>query len=887
MSFSDTGVIAGDWNPSTGVLTLAGADTVANYQAALRGVSYSNTSDDPVTDTRTIEISVTDAGQVTSEIVQRTLQVGAVNDEPAGADKTITTLEDSSYVFAVGDFGFSDSLDNHSLNALVISSVPDSGFLLLDSTPLFTGDRVSIADIESGRLIYMSASDVNGPNAAGFDFQVQDDGGTINSGIDTDTTANRITIDLTSVNDAPAGNDTLLTGLEDTDITLGLSDFGYSDTDANNFEAVIIDSIPAGGQLLLAGASIAVGDVVQVDDIVAGNLVYQPDTNFYGAVDFEFRVRDDGGILHGGTDTSVIANTAEIDIAQVSDSPIGGNNVIAVTEDIQHTFALSEFPFTDVEGDLLAGITINSLPESGTLFLSGSPVVAGDFIPATQIDTGDFVYVPTSDSASFDFQVSDNGSTSNGGMTTDVNVSRIDFDFISINDAPQIVTSTASVDEGAELIITEEFLSAIDPDDQSQALTFTLQNLPLNGTLNVSGTELNTGDSFSLADIFASRVSYEHDGSETSSDSIDFSLADGGEDGALPALGQLPLLIREVIDQAPQIDNDELVLEVGGEFDSVAGDLLVSGDNVLGGDLLPQNPGFTLEIETEPEQGTLTLLPNGAFVYEHNGSLILQDQFSYRITNDDGVFTIATVDILIEPPFAAAAAVPEISPNLNPAPAVENVDSSEDSNELEVETVEEEPEMEEESEMALVGESSIPEFDASAAAVFEGEEDNLLRELGVSNAGFENNTSQAIRTELLLAALEVVQHNSLQSSEFENVGTNLQLQRIDVEFVASEEKRVGITNSNFLRALKQVDSDLQEAESEDTLKIQISSEAVFGVSISATAGILAWALRGGALLASVMAATPIWSAIDPVRVFNANEAKKGDAEASEVEKIFD
>ena len=89
--------------------------------------------------------------------------------------------------------------------------------------------------------------------------------------------------------------------------------------------------------------------------------------------------------------------------------------------------------------------------------------------------------------------------------------------------------------------------------------------------MNVSGTELNTGDSFSLADIFASRVSYEHDGSETSSDSIDFSLADGGEDGALPALGQLPLLIREVIDQAPQIDNDELVLEVGGEFDSVAG----------------------------------------------------------------------------------------------------------------------------------------------------------------------------------------------------------------------------------------------------------------------------------------------------------------------------
>jgi len=73
----------------------------------------------------------------------------------------------------------------------------------------------------------------------------------------------------------------------------------------------------------------------------------------------------------------------------------------------------------------------------------------------------------------------------------------------------------------------------------------------MHGTLSVSGTEVDPGDSFSLADIFASQVSYVHDGSETESDLIEFSLADGGEDGALPSLGQLPLLIREVIDQAP------------------------------------------------------------------------------------------------------------------------------------------------------------------------------------------------------------------------------------------------------------------------------------------------------------------------------------------------
>ena len=98
---------------------------------------------------------------------------------------------------------------------------------------------------------------------------------------------------------------------------------------------------------------------------------------------------------------------------------------------------------------------------------------------------------------------------------------------------------------------------------------------------------------------------------------------------------------------------------------------------------------------------------------------------------------------------------------------------------------------------------------------------------------------------------------------------------------------MGISNSNFLRALNQVDSDLQEADTEKTLKIKISNDVAFGLSISATAGVLAWALRGGALLASVMAATPIWSAIDPVRVFHASDREEEDSEGSEVEKIFD
>ena len=131
----------------------------------------------------------------------------------------------------------------------------------------------------------------------------------------------------------------------------------------------------------------------------------------------------------------------------------------------------------------------------------------------------------------------------------------------------------------------------------------------------------------------------------------------------MPSVGQLSLLIREVIDSAPVAVDDRIDLPFGESFDSTTGDVLASGNNVLSGQVLLENPGFTLEIVEAPEHGTVNLLPNGAFMYQHNGSSELIDQFSYRIINEDGIFTVATVNIFVEPPFEAAQE-PEPEPEL-------------------------------------------------------------------------------------------------------------------------------------------------------------------------------------------------------------------------------
>lgn len=62
-----------------------------------------------------------------------------------------------------------------------------------------------------------------------------------------------------------------------------------------------------------------------------------------------------------------------------------------------------------------------------------------------------------------------------------------------------------------------------------------------------------------------------------------------------------------------------------------------------------------------------------------------------------------------------------------------------------------------------------------------------------------------------------------------------------------------------------------------------------GTSISFTAGVLAWVLRGGSLVASMMAVTPLWNHIDPTRVFYVDKTRRHphDQATDDVEELFE
>ena len=99
LSFTNAsmGNIAGSYDAATGVMTLTSAGssaTLAHWQAALRAVRYTNTSENPSTTARTVSYVVND-GTTNSSALTSTLNVTAVNDAPTSAALTITCLEET------------------------------------------------------------------------------------------------------------------------------------------------------------------------------------------------------------------------------------------------------------------------------------------------------------------------------------------------------------------------------------------------------------------------------------------------------------------------------------------------------------------------------------------------------------------------------------------------------------------------------------------------------------------------------------------------------------------------------------------------------------------------------------------------------------------------
>src|SRR5207249_704103 len=142
---------------------------------------------------------------------------------------------------------------------------------------------------------------------------------------------NTMTVNVTSVNDAPAGTDKAVTTNEDTDYTFSAVDFGFtdpSDTPANALTAVKITTLPVAGALKNNGVAVTIGQFVSAADIGAGKLKFSPAANANGSpyTSFTFQVQDNGGTGYSGVDLDQSPNTMTINVTPVNDPPVVSND---------------------------------------------------------------------------------------------------------------------------------------------------------------------------------------------------------------------------------------------------------------------------------------------------------------------------------------------------------------------------------------------------------------------------------------------------------------------------------------------------------------------------------------------------------------------------------
>uniref|UniRef100_A0A3P9HTD0 FRAS1-related extracellular matrix protein 1 n=1 Tax=Oryzias latipes TaxID=8090 RepID=A0A3P9HTD0_ORYLA len=95
------------------------------------------------------------------------------------------------------------------------------------------------------------------------------------------------------------------------------------------------------------------------------------------------------------------------------------------------------------------------------------------------------------------------------------------------NQPPQVITGLLTVDEGGRRRLGPEHLLLSDVDSAEERLQVQLQGEPGHGVLQLNNRPLMSNQTFTLQELKSFQVSYTHDGSETTEDTIPFTASDG------------------------------------------------------------------------------------------------------------------------------------------------------------------------------------------------------------------------------------------------------------------------------------------------------------------------------------------------------------------------
>ena len=327
-----------------------------------------------------------------------------------------------------------------------------------------------------------------------------------------------------------------------------------------------------------------------------------------------------------GSDTGDAA--APVEVNNSSDALDEGTTLLITSDQLR---------YSDQQATSSINYSVTSAPGNGFLALSTDATTPVSSFTQEDIDLDKLIYVHDGSETTSDqflFTVDDGLGNSDSGQ--------FDLFINPVNDAPVVTNNGGVINEGGTVTLTSAMLQATDDDDAATELTFLITNSP-NGQIEFASNPGVSITSFTQAQIDAGEVVFVHNGSEPSTAGFDFQLADGGEDGVLPASGTFRLTVSPIND-APTAFGESISINEDVTFVSDATNNLLLNDSDADGDPLT----VTTTPAVGPTNGTVTLNEDGSFTYRPDADFSGSDSFTYQVT--DGTATDnATVNVTVAP----------------------------------------------------------------------------------------------------------------------------------------------------------------------------------------------------------------------------------------------
>ncbi len=307
-------------------------------------------------------------------------------------------------------------------------------------------------------------------------------------------------------------------------------------------QVAVDDTTPTQGQTLNASHNLADADGM-------GNIAWQWQRNgvdIAGATGSSYVTTQDdvGAVLRvvatyvdGQGTVETVASQPTAEVENVNDAPQPKDGVVAVVEDVARVLRPEDFAFDDADGDGLAAVRVEGLPEVGQLTLAGEAVEVGQVIAAVDLADGRLVYLAPENAhgealAVLWVQVAD----ASGAWSA--RPQALVFDVAAVNDAPQWVRAQLTVDVGRPLVLGPAQLLASDVDSPASGIVFQISELRQGRFEYITAPGVAIAQ-FTQADVDAAQVRFVATGGGTPGFVIGLGDAGGASAGQVTVRVQL------------------------------------------------------------------------------------------------------------------------------------------------------------------------------------------------------------------------------------------------------------------------------------------------------------------------------------------------------------